>query len=79
MKIALRLSLLPAATFVATGVFAQEASRLVIPGNDQQTRQQEEARERERAVSSPGVRSGVTASAGYPTLPSTCRLVAISA
>nr|WP_239007297.1 hypothetical protein [Burkholderia diffusa] len=64
---------------IATGVSAQEAPRLVIPGNDQQTRQQEEARERERAVSAPGVRSGVTTSAGYPTLPSTCRLVAISA
>src|SRR5258706_5155970 len=56
---------------VVTGVAAQEVSpRSIIPGNDQQTRQQEEARERERAVSAPGVRSGVTASAGYPTLPS---------
>ncbi|KFG93500.1 membrane protein [Burkholderia paludis] len=55
--------------FVATSVSAQEAPRLIIPGNDQQTRQQEEARERERAISAPGVRSGVTASAGYPTLP----------
>ncbi|WP_232451982.1 ShlB/FhaC/HecB family hemolysin secretion/activation protein [Burkholderia ubonensis] len=38
-------------------------------GNDQQVRQQEEARERERTVSAPGVRSSVAASAGYPTLP----------
>ncbi|WP_088505443.1 ShlB/FhaC/HecB family hemolysin secretion/activation protein [Burkholderia ubonensis] len=38
-------------------------------GNDQQARQQEEARERERTVSAPGVRSSVAASAGYPTLP----------
>ncbi|WP_394143048.1 ShlB/FhaC/HecB family hemolysin secretion/activation protein [Burkholderia multivorans] len=41
-----------------------------MPGNDQQSRQQEEARERERAVTAPGVRSNVTASAGYPALPS---------
>ncbi|WP_232291079.1 ShlB/FhaC/HecB family hemolysin secretion/activation protein [Burkholderia ubonensis] len=38
-------------------------------GNDQQVRQQEEARERERTVSAPGVRSSVTASAGHPVLP----------
>ncbi|WP_244137327.1 ShlB/FhaC/HecB family hemolysin secretion/activation protein [Burkholderia pyrrocinia] len=38
-------------------------------GNDQQARQQEEARERERTVSAPGVRSSVAASAGYPELP----------
>ncbi|MBY4696538.1 ShlB/FhaC/HecB family hemolysin secretion/activation protein [Burkholderia latens] len=38
-------------------------------GNDQQARQQEEARERERSVSAPGVRSGVAASVGYPALP----------
>ncbi|MBY4829253.1 ShlB/FhaC/HecB family hemolysin secretion/activation protein [Burkholderia dolosa] len=55
---------------IATSVSAQEAPRLIMPGNDQQTRQQEEARERERAVSAPGVRSNVTASAGYPALPS---------
>ncbi|WP_321929328.1 ShlB/FhaC/HecB family hemolysin secretion/activation protein [Burkholderia cenocepacia] len=55
---------------IATSVSAQEAPRLIIPGNDQQTRQQEEARERERAVSAPGVRSNVTASAGYAALPS---------
>jgi hemolysin activation/secretion protein len=39
-------------------------------GNDQQARQREEARERERSVSAPGVRSSVAASGGYPTLPS---------
>ncbi|WP_034176469.1 ShlB/FhaC/HecB family hemolysin secretion/activation protein [Burkholderia ambifaria] len=38
-------------------------------GNDQQARQQEEARERERTVSAPGVRSSVAASADYPELP----------
>ncbi|WP_249193928.1 MULTISPECIES: ShlB/FhaC/HecB family hemolysin secretion/activation protein [Burkholderia cepacia complex] len=38
-------------------------------GNEQQARQQEEARERERIVSAPRVRSSVTASAGYPALP----------
>ncbi|WP_088504626.1 ShlB/FhaC/HecB family hemolysin secretion/activation protein [Burkholderia ubonensis] len=38
-------------------------------GNDQQVRQQEEARERERTVSAPGVRSSVGASAGRPVLP----------
>src|SRR5260221_14467170 len=55
---------------VVTGVAAQEVSpRPIIPGNDQQTRQQEEARERERALSAPGVRSEVGASAEYPTLP----------
>ncbi|MGN4224971.1 ShlB/FhaC/HecB family hemolysin secretion/activation protein, partial [Burkholderia gladioli] len=47
--------------FVATNVSAQEAPRPIIPGNDQQSRQQEEARERERAVSAPGVRSAATA------------------
>ncbi|MDN7448594.1 ShlB/FhaC/HecB family hemolysin secretion/activation protein [Burkholderia multivorans] len=55
---------------IATSVSAQEAPRLIMPGNDQQSRQQEEARERERAVSAPGVRSNVTASAGYPAMPS---------
>ncbi|PRH25948.1 ShlB/FhaC/HecB family hemolysin secretion/activation protein [Burkholderia multivorans] len=55
---------------IATSVSAQEAPRLIMPGNDQQSRQQEEARERERAVTAPGVRSNVTASAGYPALPS---------
>lgn len=38
-------------------------------GNEQRARQQEEARERERAVSAPGVRSSVAASAGHPLLP----------
>ncbi|KVH36248.1 ShlB/FhaC/HecB family hemolysin secretion/activation protein [Burkholderia cepacia] len=56
--------------FIATSVSAQETPRLTVPGNYQQSRQQEEARERERIVSAPGVRSNVTASAGYPALPS---------
>ncbi|CAB3751051.1 hypothetical protein B7G54_05420 [Burkholderia puraquae] len=56
--------------FIATSVSAQEALRPISSGNDQQIRQQEEARERERTVSAPGVRSSVTASAGYPALPS---------
>ncbi|KVD96260.1 hypothetical protein WS63_32285 [Burkholderia stagnalis] len=56
--------------FIATSVSAQEAPRLTVPGNYQQSRQQEEARERERTVTAPGVRSNVAASAGYPTLPS---------
>ncbi|WP_080436144.1 ShlB/FhaC/HecB family hemolysin secretion/activation protein [Burkholderia ubonensis] len=52
--------------FASTCAIAQ----LIQPvGNDQQARQQEEARERERTVSAPGVRSSVAASAGYPTLP----------
>lgn len=55
---------------IATGVWAQETPRPIIPGNDQQSRQQEEARERERTVTAPGVRSSVMASAGYPALPS---------
>ncbi|WP_276558746.1 POTRA domain-containing protein, partial [Burkholderia multivorans] len=50
-------------------VSAQEAPHPIISGNDQQIRQQEEARERERTVTAPGVRSSVTASAGYPALP----------
>lgn len=52
--------------FASTCAMAQ-----TIPpvGNDQQARQQEEARERERTVSAPGVRSSVAASAGYPELP----------
>ncbi|WP_261541970.1 ShlB/FhaC/HecB family hemolysin secretion/activation protein [Burkholderia multivorans] len=56
--------------FIATSVSAQEAPRLTVPGNYQQSRQQEEARERERTVTAPGVRSSVMASAGYPALPS---------
>ncbi|WP_446900702.1 ShlB/FhaC/HecB family hemolysin secretion/activation protein [Burkholderia sp. YIM B11467] len=56
--------------FVATSLSAQEAPRPILPGNDQQARQQEEARERERTVSASGVRSGVTASSGHPMLPS---------
>ncbi|KWB97330.1 hypothetical protein WL44_34670 [Burkholderia ubonensis] len=52
--------------FASTCAIAQ----LIQPvGNDQQARQQEEARERERTVSAPRVRSSVAASAGYPTLP----------
>ncbi|MBU9647157.1 ShlB/FhaC/HecB family hemolysin secretion/activation protein [Burkholderia multivorans] len=63
-------STVAALLFIATSVSAQEAPRLTVPGNDQQSRQQEEARERERTVTAPGVRSNVTASAGYPALPS---------
>ncbi|RQQ00404.1 ShlB/FhaC/HecB family hemolysin secretion/activation protein [Burkholderia stagnalis] len=63
-------SAVAAVLFIAISVSAQEAPRLTVPGNYQQSRQQEEARERERTVTAPGVRSGVTASAGYPTLPS---------
>ncbi|PRE22286.1 ShlB/FhaC/HecB family hemolysin secretion/activation protein [Burkholderia multivorans] len=63
-------STVAALLFIATSVSAQENPRLTVPGNDQQSRQQEEARERERAVSAPGVRSNVTASSGYPALPS---------
>ncbi|WP_276558739.1 POTRA domain-containing protein, partial [Burkholderia multivorans] len=56
---------------VTVGVAAQEIPQhMIIPGNDQRSRQQEEARERERTVTAPGVRSSVTASAGYPALPS---------
>ncbi|WP_080438415.1 ShlB/FhaC/HecB family hemolysin secretion/activation protein [Burkholderia ubonensis] len=53
----------------STGISAQTPPNTVIPGNDQQARQQEEARERERTVSAPGVRSSVAASAGRPVLP----------
>ncbi|WP_186097525.1 ShlB/FhaC/HecB family hemolysin secretion/activation protein [Burkholderia gladioli] len=63
-------SAVAALLLIATSVSAQEAPRPIIPGNDQQTRQQEEARERERAVSAPGVRSAATANAEFPTLPS---------
>ncbi len=63
-------SAVAALLLIATSVSAQEAPRPLIPGNDQQTRQQEEARERERAVSAPGVRSAATANAEFPTLPS---------
>ncbi|KVU96957.1 hypothetical protein WK75_08280 [Burkholderia ubonensis] len=52
--------------FASTCAIAQ----LIQPvGNDQQARQQEEARERERTVSAPRVRSSVAASAGHPVLP----------
>ncbi len=71
MKIIRRESFLTASLlFVATGVSAQEAARrFIVPGNEQQTRQQEEARERERTVSAPGVRSGLAENAGFPALP----------
>jgi hemolysin activation/secretion protein len=55
--------------FASTGVSAQQAPRPIIPGNDQQARQQEEARERERTVGEPAVRSSVAPSAGFPSLP----------
>ncbi|WP_186150472.1 ShlB/FhaC/HecB family hemolysin secretion/activation protein [Burkholderia gladioli] len=50
----------------SAGAWAQSAQQF---GNEQQVRQQEEARERERTVSAPGVRSRVAASVGYPVLP----------
>lgn len=52
--------------FASTCAMAQSVQSV---GNDQQVRQQEEARERERTVSAPGVRSSVGASAGHPVLP----------
>lgn len=52
--------------FASTCTMAQSVPLI---GNDQQARQQEEARERERTVSAPAVRSSVAASAGYPALP----------
>ncbi|PRF72751.1 hypothetical protein C6Q09_08855 [Burkholderia multivorans] len=50
--------------FVATSLSAQGIPHTILPGNDLQARQQEEARERERTVSAPGVRSGVMVSPG---------------
>ncbi|QUN44441.1 ShlB/FhaC/HecB family hemolysin secretion/activation protein [Burkholderia cenocepacia] len=70
MTIRTPVVLLSAAWLIPMAVSAQEAPRPIISGNDQQIRQQEEARERERTVAAPGVRSSVTASAGYPALPS---------
>ncbi|MDN7681205.1 ShlB/FhaC/HecB family hemolysin secretion/activation protein [Burkholderia cenocepacia] len=70
MTIRTPVVLLSAAWLIPMAVSAQEAPRPIISGNDQQIRQQEEARERERTVTAPGVRSSVTASAGYPALPS---------
>lgn len=52
--------------FASTCAMAQSVQSV---GNDQQVRQQEQARERERTVSAPGVRSSVAASAGRPVLP----------
>ncbi len=70
MTIRTPVMLLSAAWLIPMAASAQEAPRLISSGNDQQIRQQEEARERERTVSAPGVRSNLTASAGYPALPS---------
>ncbi len=70
MTIRIPVALLSAAWLIPMAVSAQETPRSIIPGNDQQTRQQEEARERERVVSAPGVRSDATATAEFPTLPS---------
>ena len=47
----------------------QSPPRLIIPGNDQQVRQQQEAREREQTVNAPAVRSAAIPVAGFPTLP----------
>lgn len=68
MTIRTPVVLLSAAWLIPMAVSAQEVPRPIISGNDQQIRQQEEARERERTVTAPGVRSSVTASAGYPAL-----------
>ncbi|MBR8061255.1 ShlB/FhaC/HecB family hemolysin secretion/activation protein [Burkholderia dolosa] len=70
MTIRTPVVLLSAAWLIPMAVSAQEVPRPIISGNDQQIRQQEEARERERTVTAPGVRSSITASAGYPALPS---------
>ncbi|WP_246791928.1 ShlB/FhaC/HecB family hemolysin secretion/activation protein [Burkholderia perseverans] len=48
---------------------APPALRSFIPGNEQQSRQQEEARERERAISAPVVRSRATPQVEFPALP----------
>ena len=52
------------------GVSAQQISHPVIPGNDQQARQLEQARERERTVTEPVVRSSVAPNTRFPVLPS---------
>lgn len=62
-------ALLSAAWLIPVAVSAQETPRLGMPGNDQQTLQREEERERKRAIAAPGVRSSTTPGAGYPTLP----------
>lgn len=55
--------------FSSTGALAQQPSRAITPGNDQQVRQQEEARERARTIAEPVVRSSSPPSAGFPSLP----------
>ncbi|WP_175996374.1 ShlB/FhaC/HecB family hemolysin secretion/activation protein [Burkholderia stabilis] len=51
-------------------VSAQSIPSGAVPtSNDQRAREQEQARERERAVSAPAVRSSVTESAAFPSLP----------
>ena len=54
----------------SAGVAAQSASPSTLPAsNDQRAREQEEARERERTVSAPAVRSSVTERVAFPSLP----------
>ena len=56
--------------FASAGVAAQSASSGTLPAsNDQRAREQEEARERERTVSAPAVRSSVTERVALPPLP----------
>lgn len=54
----------------SAGVAAQSAAPGALPAsNDQRAREQEEARERERAVSAPAVRLSVTERVAFPSLP----------
>ncbi|WGY71821.1 ShlB/FhaC/HecB family hemolysin secretion/activation protein [Burkholderia cepacia] len=54
----------------SAGVAAQSASPGTLPAsNDQRAREQEEARERERTVSAPAVRSSMTERVAFPSLP----------
>jgi hemolysin activation/secretion protein len=71
MKKKIREANLVAASLLltSTGISAQTLPNVVIPGNDQQSRQQEEARERKRSVAAPGLRSTAPAAVGFPTLP----------
>jgi hemolysin activation/secretion protein len=71
MKIRLVGSVAMTSLLLATSaVSAHESSlRLANPGNDQQARQQEDVRERERAVAAPTVRSRMASSSNFPVLP----------
>ena len=64
-------SFVTAVWFATTSASAQVTSPpSLFPGNDQQARQQEEARERERTISAPRLRSSVTEDIAFPALPS---------